>query len=126
RLMMRLTRRLIVVGVAVATVVLGVAATSVAASAGSGGDTPAQHGALFRSTLIGRPVAASLAASIEGVAPGAVPWALGQGTRRVSGAGRLRLNVEGLVITGTGSNLDGTTGPVAKVVASLTCAGTTP
>jgi hypothetical protein len=34
--------------------------------------------------------------------------------------------VSGLVITGTNSELDGTTGPVTSVVASLTCDGSMP
>jgi hypothetical protein len=34
--------------------------------------------------------------------------------------------VRGLLITGTGTNLDGTTGPVTSVVAALTCEGVTP
>jgi hypothetical protein len=123
---MRLTRRLVVVGVAVFTVTLGVATTTVAASARSAGHSPVRHGTVFRSTLIGRPAAASLDVAIRGVVPGAVPWALTQGATRVSSAGRLSLHVEGLVITGTGTHLDGTTGPVTKVVASLTCDGATP
>ena len=34
--------------------------------------------------------------------------------------------MSGLVITGTNSGLDGTTGPVTSVVASLTCDGSMP
>jgi hypothetical protein len=34
--------------------------------------------------------------------------------------------VRGLVITGTNSSLDGTTGPVTAVVASMTCDGSMP
>ena len=37
--------------------------------------------------------------------------------------GRLRVEIEGLLIVGTGSPADGTTGPVGGVFASLTCAG---
>jgi hypothetical protein len=36
------------------------------------------------------------------------------------------VKVSGLVITGTNTNLDGTTGPVTAVVASLTCDGSMP
>jgi len=35
----------------------------------------------------------------------------------------LKVEVEGLLITGTGSSLDGTTGPVRSIWASLTCEG---
>jgi len=114
-----LGRRVVIVGAVVATVVFGVVATGVGASA-------ARQGTVLRSTLIGRPEAASLTVPISGVQPGAVPWALDRGTTRVNSAGRLSLHVEGLLITGTGTNLDGTTGPVTNVVASLTCQGTAP
>jgi hypothetical protein len=40
-------------------------------------------------------------------------------------SGRLSVSVSGLVITGTNTGLDGTTGPVRSVVASLTD-GSTP
>jgi hypothetical protein len=58
-----------------------------------------------------------------------VPWALAQGSTRLDANGRLSVKVSGLLITGaTGANasLDGTTGPVKAVVASLTCDGSTP
>jgi hypothetical protein len=55
-----------------------------------------------------------------------VPWALAQGSTRLAANGRLSVKVSGLVITGTNTSLDGTTGPVTAVVASLTCDGSTP
>jgi hypothetical protein len=58
-----------------------------------------------------------------------VPWALVQGSTRLDANGRLSVKLRGLLITGaTGANasLDGTTGPVKAVVASLTCDGSTP
>jgi hypothetical protein len=114
------------VGAATATIVLGAATTSVAASTASGTNEPPRHGNLLRSGLIGRPESASLSVPLRGVPPGAVPWALDRGTARVSATGRVRVNVDGLLITGTGTALDGTTGPVTKVVASLTCDGAMP
>jgi hypothetical protein len=51
---------------------------------------------------------------------------LSRGSTRIKSSGQLRLDVRGLLITGTNSSLDGTTGPVTKVVAALTCEGTPP
>jgi len=64
--------------------------------------------------------------AISGVPPGAVAWALSRGTTALDANGRLTVEVEGLVITGTNTNLDGTTGPVKAIVVSLTCDGMTP
>ncbi len=113
-----------IVGVAVATILIGTAATVAGASAGARGHEPERHGDVLRSALIGRPVGVNPA--IRGVPAGGVAWALSDGTVRVSSAGRLSLDVEGLVITGTNTKADGTTGPVTAVVASLTCEGTSP
>lgn len=123
---MRLTRRAAVVVVAAATVLLGTAVTSVGASTSSRGVEGAKRGILLRSSLIGRPADPTLAVAIRGVQPGAAPWALDRGETRITAAGRLSLEVEGLLITGTHTGLDGTTGPVTDVVAALTCEGTTP
>jgi hypothetical protein len=68
----------------------------------------------------------TLNVSIRDVAPGGVPWALARGSTRLDANGRLSVVVSGLVITGTNSSLDGTTGPVTSVVASLNCDGSTP
>jgi hypothetical protein len=122
---MRLYGRASVIGVAVMTVMLGTAMTAVAASTRSGSE-PARHGVLLRSGLLGRPVDTNLTVSIRGVPPGAVPWALRRGSTQVNAAGQFSLEVRGLVITGTNTNLDGTTGPVTSVIAALTCEGVTP
>jgi hypothetical protein len=103
----------------------GVAATTVSATPSSGVQ-PGRHGELLRSNLVGRPVDPSLTVPIDGVPAGAVPWALSRGSTRLDASGRLTVRVDGLVITGTNSNLDGTTGPVGAVVASLACDGMTP
>jgi hypothetical protein len=121
---MRLYGRAIVVGVAVMTILLGTAVTAVAASSRSGSGEPARHGVLLRSGLIGRPADTNTA--IRGVQAGAVQWALRRGSTQVNAAGQFSLDVRGLLITGTGTPLDGTTGPVMSVVAVLTCEGMTP
>jgi hypothetical protein len=65
-------------------------------------------------------------AAIYGVNPGAVPWTLAQGNLKLTGFGdgngELTIRLKGLLITGTGGPLDGTTGPVTTVTASLVCA----
>jgi hypothetical protein len=110
-----------VIGLAAAA---GIAATTVGAAPRSTGE-PARHGELLSSGLVGLPTAPSLEAAIRGVTPGAVPWALAEGSTRLDATGRLSVKVSGLLITGTNTNLDGTTGPVKAVVASVTCDGST-
>ena len=122
---MRRYAKVIVVGAAIMTILLGTAVTALAASTRSGGGEPARHGVLLRSGLIGRPADANTT-SIRTVPPGAVQWALRRGSTQVTAAGKFSLEVRGLLITGTGTNLDGTTGPVTSVIAALTCEGTTP
>jgi hypothetical protein len=122
---MRLYGRAIVVGVAVMTILLGTAVTAVAASSRSGSGEPARHGVLLRSGLIGRPADASTTV-IRGMLPGAAPWALRRGSIQVNAAGQFSFEVRGLLITGTGTSLDGTTGPVTSVIPELTCEGATP
>jgi hypothetical protein len=121
----KLSGRAVII-VAMATLALAAAATGVAASTASGSGAQSRHGNLFRSALIGRPEAADLNVAIRGVSPGGAPWTIDRGTARVAGNGRVRVSVDGLLITGTGTALDGTTGPVANVVASVTCDGTAP
>lgn len=122
---MRKTHSLIVAG-AVALVLGGTIATSVATASPASREQPARHGRLFESNLVGRPADPSLTVTIRGVSPGAVPWALSMGTAGLEPDGRLQVELEGLVITGTNSALDGTTGQVKKVAASLTCEGAQP
>jgi hypothetical protein len=69
-------------------------------------------------------VAASPGANrpVRTVSSGGVPWVISAGSDiRLSGDGRLRADVRGLLITGTGTGLDGTTGPVHQVAALVTC-----
>jgi hypothetical protein len=107
------------------TAAAGIAATTVSATPASNGQ-PARHGEVLSSNLVGRPTDPGLNVAIQGVPAGAVAWALSQGSTRVQADGRLTVNVDGLLITGTNTNLDGTTGPVNAVVASLACDGTVP
>jgi hypothetical protein len=123
---MRLYGKAIVVGLAVVTVLLGTAVTAVAASTRSGSAETARHGVLLRSGLIGRPTDPGLAVAIRGVPAGAAPWTLKRGSTQVNAAGQFSLEVRGLLITGTGTSLDGTRGPVRSVIASLTCEGAMP
>ena len=122
---MRMYGRAIVGGVAVA-LLLGTAVTSVGASSRSGSGQPSRHGVLLRSGLVPEVNPNPVTGSIRRVPPGAVEWALQRGSTQVNAAGQLSLEVRGLLITGTGTNLDGTTGPVTSVVASLTCKGRPP
>jgi len=74
---------------------------------------------VFRSDLIGSPGANR---PVRTVNSGGVPWVVSAGSdTRLTGDGRLRADIRGLVITGTGGALDGTVGPVQNVVAALTC-----
>ena len=122
---MRRTRRLLGAGVIISVAATWTVATAVSATPTSNNE-PARQGELFASGLVGRPTDPTLNVPIRGVAPGAVPWALARGSSRLDANGRLSVVVSGLVITGTNSGLDGTTGPVTSVVASLSCDGSTP
>jgi len=120
----RLYGRAIVVGVTVITLLLGTAVTAEAASTRAASGVQARNGVLLRSGLIGRPVDINLA--IRHVPAGAVPWTLRSGSTFVNAAGQFSLAVRGLLITGTNTSLDGTTGPVTSVVPTLTCRGMPP
>lgn len=62
--------------------------------------------------------------TVGGVASGAFPWTVAHGRASVSGTGKLRVEVHGLLLTtGAPPNLVGTTGPVMMVSASLVCGG---
>jgi hypothetical protein len=65
--------------------------------------------------------------TIHGVAPGSLPWVLDRGSVRLKGDGRLRVEIQGLVIpiehtVGTTTFPAGTARPVTTVSASLYCA----
>ncbi len=80
---------------------------------------------IFRSTIIGVPVGMTGAAgTIRGVNAGGAPWVVAEGRATLHADGTIRVRIEGLLITGTGTAFDGTVGPVTGVRASLTCQGT--
>ena len=65
-------------------------------------------------------------ATVAGVNSGGVPWTVTEGSATVSAAGRLKIEVQGLLIIaapGVPANLVGTTGPVQMVAATLVCGG---
>ena len=62
--------------------------------------------------------------AIGGVVSGGAPWVVRQGEASVSSDGRVRVEVQGLLIaTGGPASLVGTTGPVTMVGATLVCGG---
>jgi hypothetical protein len=70
---------------------------------------------LFRSTIIG----SNPNTVIGGVPSGGAPWTVHRGAAALTGDGRLRVEIAGLILV----NL-GTPGPVKSVSASLVCGGT--
>jgi hypothetical protein len=62
--------------------------------------------------------------TVRSVPSGGAPW-VANGSAELGRDGRLEVHVEGLLLTNTGNPLlDGTTGPVRGVRASLACEGT--
>lgn len=97
-----------------AAAVLAAATVQSSAAADSGDDVhDGDRGLFFRSSLAGSlptdPV-------LFGVAPGGAPWVIDEGSVRLDDRGRLRVEVEGLVIPGAGN-------PVPELAASLVCNG---
>jgi hypothetical protein len=112
-----------------------IAAVAVAASSIVGGTMAMDHGqghghgnghhhgnnTKFDQRLIGLP--ANQMITIDGVPAAGAAWVVDRGSRaRLKSHSRLDVRVRGLLITGTGTPADGTTGPVKQVVASLACA----
>ncbi|HXR41418.1 MAG TPA: hypothetical protein VN738_03360 [Acidothermaceae bacterium] len=76
---------------------------------------------IFNQDLVGLPAAQKIA--IDGVPAAGAPWTVGKVNEvSISSRGDLKLDVKGLLITGTGGPNDGTTGPVTQVIATLACA----
>jgi hypothetical protein len=72
----------------------------------------------FRSSVIGSVPHVQVA----GIDSGGAPWTVAHGEARLRADGELRVNVQGLLLINTGNaNLNGTTGPVRGVAASLVC-----
>ncbi len=63
--------------------------------------------------------------TIGGVASGGLPWVVSKGEAKIHKDGKLQVEVRGLVLSGPGvpANLEGTTGPITDVRASLVCGG---
>jgi len=74
----------------------------------------------MKDNLIGLPVAGM---PLRGIGGGGAPWVVADSDVKLDQNGKLKVKVKGLLITGTGSSLDGTTGPVLTIWASLTCEG---
>lgn len=111
---MAVPRRAAAAAAAVAALALLVPALP--ASAHEPGHANAPH------TLLKAPLAGSLPTdpSLFGVAPGALPWDIESGTASVRADGRLRVEVDGLVVpTAPQSG----TNPIPRLSASLTCNG---
>jgi len=68
----------------------------------------------FRSGLIG----SAPGLTIGGIASGSADWVVKSGKATVTPHGELQIEVEGLLLTSTG-----TTGPVTQIAASLVCGG---
>jgi hypothetical protein len=78
------------------------------------------HNARFDQSLIGLP--ANQMITIDGVPAAGAAWVVDRGSKAsVNHHGRLDVRVRGLLLTGTGTPADGTTGPVKQVEASLAC-----
>jgi hypothetical protein len=87
------------------------------------GDGRHHHGnnTRFDQDLVGLP--ANQMITIDGVPAAGAAWVVDRGSRaRIHDHGKLDVRVRGLLLTGTGTAADGTTGPVKQVVASLACA----
>jgi hypothetical protein len=112
-----------------ATVALGVGATTAFAHDGGGhrgrGHGDRHGGEILRSALVGStPTTATPPGPVLfGVPPGGAPWTIGRSEARVR-ADRVRVRAEGLLLVNTGNPaLDGTTGPVRAVAAAVFCNG---
>ncbi len=71
----------------------------------------------FQSSLVG----SYPGVTIDGFKSGGAPWTVASGQARLSSDGMLNVNIDGLLLYGTGTSLDGTTGPVTQVLASVVC-----
>ncbi len=106
----------VVSGIVAATVVGATIAGTTAMSRGHD-----DNHRVFSQKLVGLPAAEKI--TIDGVPAAGAPWKVGKVNEvSISARGDLRLDVKGLLITGTGGPNDNTTGPVTQVIASLACA----
>jgi hypothetical protein len=104
-------------------VLVGAVALVIVAGFGLGGDrSVAKTEPEFKSSIAGLPAGlnGTAAGTIRGVASAGAPW-VAMGDVDLNKHGRLRVDVEGLLLDLPGQPGDGTTGPVTGVRASLTC-----
>ncbi|HEY7127193.1 MAG TPA: hypothetical protein VH540_24890 [Ktedonobacterales bacterium] len=107
-------------GVSLMTALL-VALLMVSIAGASASQATSDSGHFLTATLT--PVLGSTDATIQGVAPGGLPWVLTSGHVNLSTGGLLEASVDGLLLApGTPNGLAGTRGPIAQVFASLVCA----
>ncbi len=112
---MKSTRhRLIVVSLAVMLVLVSGLSLVAASYSFASRDSNGFH---FESSLVG----STPGVTIGGVGSGGAPWVVMASNAGIDPNGMLHLSVVGLVISLPGSPVDGTTGPVKNVLASLVC-----
>ncbi|MGH8890139.1 MAG: hypothetical protein ACRDV3_10355 [Acidothermaceae bacterium] len=106
-------------GVLAALIVTGTIAGTTAMSHDHRND--ASNHQVFKQNLVGLPADQKIA--IDGVPAAGAPWVDAKTSSvSINARGELKLEVKGLLITGTGGPADGTVGPVTQVVATLLCA----
>jgi hypothetical protein len=119
---MRHVSRFVTVSAALSLAVFGWASTgSQAVADQKGGEAPSHVDADRHSkgVLLAAPLAASLPTdpAIFGVSPGGAPWRISRGNVRLDRDGFLEADVDGLVLTSSGSN------PIPDLAASVYCNG---
>ncbi len=100
---------------ALATVALAIGATSAFADGDNHGSN--DNGTVLESDLFGSMPTGPL---LFGVKPGGAPWVIGKGEARVRRDGRVRVDIEGLVIPTAPQN---GTNPVSNLAATVYCNG---
>lgn len=107
-------------GISLMTALL-VALLMVSVAGANASQATSDNGRFLSATLT--PVLGPTDPTIQGVAPGGLPWVLKSGHVNLSAGGLLEASVEGLVFAPSAPDgLPGTRGPVAQVFASLVCA----
>ncbi len=122
---MHVSRRIAITALTAAA--LGGSATTAVSALGhdggehNGNDHGRHHGELLKTSLAPSVPATAGGPTLNGIAPGGVPWVLSRGAARLEQSGELRVVVRGLVIPPpSGMN---TPGPMSTVFASLYCDG---
>ena len=98
-----------------------VALLMVSVAGASASQATSENGHILTASLT--PVLGPTDATIQGIAPGGLPWVLKSGHVNLSTGGLLEASVEGLVFAPSAPNgLPGTRGGITQVFASLVCA----